>query len=93
MGEIVGNVFVQKRGVVSLGLVRGRIPFEDGDVLQVMIEDGKIVLVPMKLIPLEQSWFWTAEWQEAEKEAQADIKAGKTKVFPDVDELLEELDS
>jgi hypothetical protein len=93
VGEIVGNVFVQKRGVVSLGLVRGRIPFEDGDVLQVMIEDGKIVLVPMKLIPLEQSWFWTAEWQEAEKEAQADIKAGKTKVFPDVDELLEELDS
>jgi phosphoglycolate phosphatase-like HAD superfamily hydrolase len=42
---------------------------------------------------LEQSWFWTAEWQEAEKEAHADIKAGKTKVFPDVDELLEELDS
>lgn len=93
MGEVVGNVFVQKRGVVSLGLVKGRIPLEDGDVLQVMIEDGKIVLVPMKLIPAEQAWFWTTEWQEAERQAQADINAGRTEAFPNVDELLEDLDS
>ncbi|MEW6541547.1 MAG: AbrB/MazE/SpoVT family DNA-binding domain-containing protein [Bacillota bacterium] len=93
MGEVVGNVSVQKRGVVSLGLVKGRIPLEDGDVLQVMIEDGKIVLIPMKMIPAEQAWFWTAKWQEAEKQAQADLKAGRTKAFPNVDELLEDLDS
>ena len=93
MGEVLGNVFVQKRGVVSLGLVKGRIPLEDGDVLQVMIEDGKIVLVPMKLVPAEQAWFWTTKWQEAERQAQADIKAGRAKAFQSVDELLEELDS
>ena len=93
MGEVVGNIYVQKRGVVSLGLVKDRIPIEDGDMLQVMIEDGKIVLVPMKLIPAEQAWFWTTPWQDAERQAQADIKAGRIKAFVNIDDLLEELDS
>jgi len=28
---------------------------------------------------LAQAWFWTTEWQEAEKQAQADIKAGRAR--------------
>jgi len=93
MGEVIGNVFVQKRGVVSLGLVKDRIPLEDGDLLQIMIDDGKIVLVPMKLIPAEQAWFWTREWQEMERQAQEEVKGGKTRAFQNVEELLEDLDS
>lgn len=40
MGQIIGNVLVQKRGVVSLGLLKGHLPVEDGDVLQVQVEES-----------------------------------------------------
>jgi hypothetical protein len=92
MGQIIGNVMVQKRGVVSLGLLKGYLPIEDGDVFQVQVEDGRIVLVPMKLVPAEQVWFWSEEWQKGEKEADEDIAEGRTKSFDNVDDLVEELD-
>ncbi|MCL6479196.1 MAG: AbrB/MazE/SpoVT family DNA-binding domain-containing protein [Peptococcaceae bacterium] len=92
MGQIIGNVMVQKRGVISLGLLKGHLPVEDGDVLQVQVEDGRIVLVPMKLVPADQVWFWSTEWQKGEKEADEDIAEGRTKSFDSVDELLEDLD-
>ena len=48
-----------------------------GDFLDAHLEDGTIVLVPQKLIPKDQAWFWTEEWQKGEKEADEDIKAGR----------------
>jgi hypothetical protein len=92
MGKVIGNVMVQKRGVISLGLLKEHVPLNDGDIFQVQLEDRKIVLVPMKLIPAEQAWFWTREWQAGEKEADEDIAAGRVKTFNRVDDLLEELD-
>jgi len=77
MGKIIGNIMVQKRGIISLGLLKEHIPLSDGDIFQVQIEDDKVILVPMKLIPAEQVWFWTKEWQKGEKEAEEDIKAGR----------------
>lgn len=92
MGKVIGNVMVQKRGIISLGLLKKHMPLEDGEILQVQVEDGKIILVPMKLIPAEQAWFWTSEWQKGEKEAEKDIAAGKIKSFDNIDDLLEDLD-
>ncbi len=28
-----------------------------------------------------QEWFWTAEWQAAEKEAEADLAAGRVEIY------------
>ena len=41
----------------------------------------------------DQSYFWTPEWQAAEREAEADIAAGRYKTFDTIDELLEDLHS
>ncbi len=93
MGEILGNVIVQKRGVISLGLLKEHnIPVDDGDIFQIQLEGSRVVLVPMKLIPAEQAWFWEEAWQQGEKEADEDIKAGKIKSFQSGDELIEDLD-
>jgi hypothetical protein len=93
MGQVVGNIIVQKRGVVSLGLLKEHgIPLNDGDILQVQIEDGKFILVPMRLIPADQSWFWTKEWQEGEKEAEEDIAASRVKSFASAEDLIGDLD-
>ena len=41
----------------------------------------------------EQAYFWTSEWQQAEQEADEDIKAGRTRRFSTAEELIADLDS
>ena len=38
-----------------------------------------------------QAWFWTPEWQKNEREADADIKAGRVFRAKDVKELIASL--
>jgi AbrB family looped-hinge helix DNA binding protein len=67
---------------------------QPGDVLEIKTEGSAIILLPKKLIPAEQSWFWSKEWQEKEKEADEDIKAGKvSQSFENDDELIKHLRS
>ncbi len=40
----------------------------------------------------DQAWFWTPEWQEGEREADADIAAGRTTYFDSTEEFLAALD-
>lgn len=36
----------------------------------------------------DQTWYWSPEWQAAEKEVDKDIKAGGVKRFTDVDRAI-----
>jgi phosphoglycolate phosphatase-like HAD superfamily hydrolase len=40
---------------------------------------------------IDQSWFWTEEWQERYHEARADLEEGRCRDFDDIEELLAEL--
>ena len=51
---------------------------EVGDFLDTQVKDNAIVLVPKKLVPKDQAWFWSKEWQEKEKEADEAIAKGET---------------
>ncbi len=87
-----GIVQIKKRHVITLGQeVRKELNLDEGDILDVSVEDGKIVLEPKKLIPADQQWFWTDEWQQGEREAQAEIDAGLTKRAHSAKELIQEL--
>ena len=48
-----------------------------GDFLDTSVKDNVIVLIPKKLVPKDQEWFWTKEWQEKEREADDAIKKGE----------------
>ena len=48
--------------------------------------------MPKKLVDKSQAYFWTKRWQDAEREADEDIKAGRVKTFDSVDELIKDLD-
>ncbi len=50
--------------------------------------DGEVKM-SKKLIDSSQAYFWTKEWQEAEREATEDIKAGRVNIFDTVEELVE----
>ena len=42
-------------------------------------------------VPKGQAYFWTKEWQEAEKEASEDIKTERIYTFDSVEELIDDL--
>jgi bifunctional DNA-binding transcriptional regulator/antitoxin component of YhaV-PrlF toxin-antitoxin module len=65
---------------------------EEGDLVEIDVEDERAVLIPKKLIDKNQAYFWTRKWQEGERAADEDIKAGHVKTFDSVGELIKDLD-
>lgn len=52
------------------------------------------VAAKVGLIDPDQKWWWTEEWQKGEREAEADIRAGRvSKPFESLKELIEDLES
>ena len=83
---------LRQRGQVTLPAeIRAAARLEEGDPIEVEIVDGGILLRPQKLIDATQAWFWTAEWQAGEREADDDIAAGRVERFLSDDEFLASL--
>ena len=84
---------VTRHGQVTLpASVRRELGIKEGDLIEVVVEDEKAVLIPKRIVDKSQAYFWTKEWQEAEREASADIAAGRVKTFDSAEELVKELD-
>lgn len=87
-------VTLRTNGQITLPAeLRDRVGARTGDVFIADVEDDVVVLRPKKLVDASQAWFWTPEWQKGEREADADIKAGRVKRFRDVEELIADLDA
>ena len=69
-----------------------KLKLSAGDNLEITLEDDKIVIKPVIIIDRSQAWFWSKEWQEKEKEADEDIKAGRVFRAEDADDLFSQLD-
>jgi len=83
---------VTRHGQVTLpASVRRELGVEEGDLVEIEVIDDRAVLMPKKLVDKSQAYFWTKRWQEGEREADEDIKAGRVKVFDSVDELVKDL--
>ncbi len=48
-------------------------------------------MVTGRLVAEDQKWWWTEEWQAGEREAEADIQAGRVEGPMTVKELIKEL--
>jgi AbrB family looped-hinge helix DNA binding protein len=57
--------------------VREAAHLEAGDPLEIELTAEGILLRPKRLIDASQAWFWTQAWQDGEREASADIQAGR----------------
>ena len=77
-------VHLHKRGQMTLPhSIRERIGLSEGDLLDVEVEGDVITLRPQKAIDAGQAFFWTQEWQAAERKASEDIAQGRTRRFED----------
>lgn len=70
---------------------RQKLHIDVGDLVEVRIKDAEIVLRPKSLIDSSQSWFWSKEWQQEEKEVEVEYKAGRHKTAKNVKEFLKKL--
>lgn len=85
---------VTRHGQITLpAAVRRAVNINEGDYVEVRVEGDIIILTPKRLIDKSQAYFWTAEWQAAEREASADIAAGRVHEFEDVEELIASLEA
>ena len=87
---------VQSRGTVALPADLRRRMHLDGPDAQVKLiehEDGRVELVSVVTVPADQAWFWTERWQAMEREADADIAAGRTTTVDGLEGLVAHLSS
>lgn len=62
-----------------------------GDHLLVRLIDQRLEMVPASLIPRDQLWFWTPEWQAKEREVDEALARGDYKIADSVDAFLRAL--
>ncbi len=62
-----------------------------GDHMLVRLLGQRVEMVPARIIPKDQLWFWTPEWQAKEREVDEALARGEFKEATSVSELLKEL--
>ncbi len=83
---------LRARGQITLpDDVRRAAHLEDGDLLEVEVTPEGILLRPQKIVDATQAWFWNPEWQEGERDVEADQQAGRVTTFATGEEMLAEL--
>ena len=92
--EIEHRARLREKGQVTLPKeIRAALDLHEGDDLAFKInEKGELVIERVLTIPQDQAWFWTKRWQKMEREAQADIDAGRVSRYKDVDRAIEALE-
>jgi len=72
------TVRVRQNGQITIPKrLREMFDLKKGDILLVERREDGILIQPRKLVDPTQAWFWSKEWQEKERQADADIAAGR----------------
>jgi len=87
-----GKIEVRKKNQVTIPkAIIDSLDIQEGDVLDCVVQDGKIIITPKILIPKDQAWFWSSKWQAKEKEVQKEIEEKGIGRAYTADELMKEL--
>jgi len=86
------RVTLRPRGQITLPPeIRAALHVDAGDEIQLDITDKGVFMHGLKLIPADQAWFWTTEWQEGEQEADEQAAAGQGTYFSTAEEMFDAL--
>jgi bifunctional DNA-binding transcriptional regulator/antitoxin component of YhaV-PrlF toxin-antitoxin module len=92
-----GSTFValQRRGTIAIPAdIRKRHHLDEPGAQVELVErpDGVIEMRPQLPHPADQQWFWSERWQRMEREADADIAAGRLTTHDSAEDFLAHLD-
>jgi len=65
-----------------------KMNLKPGDKLDIEEREGRLVITPVVVIPRDQLWYYSKEWQKDELEAEQQINDGKVKLAKNEDELF-----
>jgi AbrB family looped-hinge helix DNA binding protein len=90
----VAKATVRRKGQVTIpASIRRAARLEEGDLVELEVVAEGILLRPRKLIDATQAWFWMPDWQAREREADEDIRAGRSEKFGSDEEFLAALEA
>lgn len=72
--------------------LRKMMRLAEGDYLEIDVQEGALVIRPVKVVHPDQEYFFTKEWQQKEDEADRDIAEDRVAgPFENTDEALKAL--
>jgi antitoxin MazE len=83
--------FKQKSQVTIPKELVKKLKLDIGDKLDIIEENGKLIITPVVIIPKDQVWYYSEKWQRMEKEVDEQIARGEVHSANDADELFEGL--
>ncbi len=63
----------------------------EGDLVEIILDENTLRIIPKDLIDKNQTWFWTKEHQEEEAEAELELLQGKGTQTESTRDLIDEL--
>ena len=94
MVKLLGRASVRPKAQVTVPLaVREALHLNEGDEIEFELDEatGTVKVRGLRVIPTDQAWFWTDEWQAGEREVDEAIARGDVKHFADADSFLASL--
>jgi AbrB family looped-hinge helix DNA binding protein len=95
MTHVLARATLREKSQVTFPAeVREALHIGPGDDIEFKLDvvTGVVTVTGLKVIPAEQAWFWTEEWQRREAEAAADYAEGRTDLFESGEDFLASLD-
>jgi AbrB family looped-hinge helix DNA binding protein len=82
-----------KRQVTIPRQISEALHLREGDHLLMRLVGERVEMIPVSLVPKDQLWFWTPEWQKKEHEVDEAMSRGDYQESDSVDALLRDLKS
>jgi len=83
--------FRHKSQVTIPGKLVKKLKLKPGDKLEIEEKDGCLIITPVAVIPRDQMWFYSKEWQRDEQKVEQQIREGRVKTAKSKEELWEGL--
>jgi len=68
-----------------------KLDLKVGDKLEVVEIEGKLVITPVVILPKDQQWYYSPEWQDKEMKVDTQIKESKIHSADSKDDLFKQL--
>jgi len=72
--------------------IRKMLNLKIGDLIEFEVVGDEIKIKPKVVMDKSQSWFWTKDWQEREKEVEKNFREGKIIVSETVEDFIKEIE-
>ena len=68
-----------------------KLNLKEGDTLSIEVDEGKVIITPVAVIPKDELWAWSPKIRGAIEEGKQEAKSGNLKEYATVEELWNDL--